>query len=218
MQVPFPSPRLFGPAWRGPTLAVLAFMASIGPAACHAPGDGRAATNVVPQPEPPATTGAPAADEPPAPIEVLETTDYDGRVVSRAEGYRDENGKFVYHGTFTTYHDNGLPKREEHYVHGVTHGERTSWYENGQISGQGYYDHGRETGIWSAWWPNGFKQQEFEILDGTWHGTHTSWHVNGEKRMEQHYVNGLRQGSFVIWDDQGNEVYRSEFLNDVEQP
>jgi hypothetical protein len=36
--------------------------------------------------------------------------------------------------------------------------------------------------------------------------------------MEQHYVNGLRQGSFVIWDDQGNEVYRSEFLNDVEQP
>lgn len=215
-----PSVPVSSRTWGGSLLPAIGWIAFAALAGCRGPGAGMAATNVDTQANSSATADPPTTDDapPPYPIEVVETKDYDGRVLTRAEGYYDENGDFIRHGTYTTYHDNGQKKLEEHYINGVVDGERTSWYDSGQISGHGYYDHGKEDGTWTAWWPNGFKQQEFHMVDGTWDGTHTTWHQNGEKRMELHYVNGLRQGPFIIWDDQGNEVYRGEYLDDVEQP
>lgn len=88
----------------------------------------------------------------------------------------------------TTYHENGHPFEETHYVNGFKHGTEKIYHENGNLSGETTYQR--------------------NILNGK----QTSYDINGVKTEEILYQNGEKTCS-SHFDSAGILTYKTEFVN-----
>ena len=66
-----------------------------------------------------------------------------------------DGAKWVRHGLFQAYHENGKIASEGTYEHGEEHGLWRDYHESGQLAAEGYYEHGREVAIWKSWRSDG---------------------------------------------------------------
>ncbi|MEJ5152521.1 toxin-antitoxin system YwqK family antitoxin [Comamonas sp. MYb396] len=66
--------------------------------------------------------------------------------------------RWVRHGLFVAYHENGVVSSEGSYVQGVEHGLWREFHENGQPASEGSYQHGEEVGTWRFWGADGVEQ------------------------------------------------------------
>jgi antitoxin component YwqK of YwqJK toxin-antitoxin module len=181
------------------------------------------------QPDKAAPSDNPSAERSPAgatpvkvdsdgPVEVQETKWPNGNLKTRTEGKKDADGNFIRHGTSTVWYENGQKKSEQRFTDGVPNGPRNTWYIEGRKWTEGEYVDGLEDGTWRAWYPDGTPQTEWTMARGVWHGLYTEWHTNGKKRIEVEFVQGKRQGPVTTWDEQGVVVFRSDYVDGVEQP
>lgn len=87
-----------------------------------------------------------------ADLDIAEIPYPSGNIKFRYARYLSEDGtKWLRHGLFCEYHENGGVLSEGTYVHGVEHGEWRDYYPNGQLAAAGAYAQGVESGTWRYW-------------------------------------------------------------------
>ncbi|MBN3730348.1 hypothetical protein [Burkholderia sp. Tr-20390] len=59
--------------------------------------------------------------------------------------------RWIRHGLFVEYREDGTVASEGTYEHGVEHGVWKDFHPNGQLAALGDYDHGTESGDWTYW-------------------------------------------------------------------
>lgn len=83
-----------------------------------------------------------------------------GELRARYSRYLASDGsKWVRHGLFTTFHQNGQLASEGNYIDGVEEGVWRDFHENGHIAAEGRYEKGQEAGQWLYWSSNGVAEQ-----------------------------------------------------------
>lgn len=103
--------------------------------------------------------------------------------------YETEGAQTGYkHNVVTTYHENGHPFEETHYVNGFKHGTEKIYHENGNLSGETTYHR--------------------NILNGK----QTSYDINGVKTEENLYQNGEKTSS-AQFDSEGILICKTEFAD-----
>lgn len=63
--------------------------------------------------------------------------------------------RWIRHGLFTEFHQNGQLASEGIYANGLEQGLWRDFYQNGQLAAEGNYAAGVETGVWRYWSPEG---------------------------------------------------------------
>ena len=63
--------------------------------------------------------------------------------------------RWVRHGLFVAYHENGAVSSEGSYLHGAENGVWRDYHPNGQLAAEGYYVDGQEAGEWRFWGEDG---------------------------------------------------------------
>jgi antitoxin component YwqK of YwqJK toxin-antitoxin module len=97
-----------------------------------------------------------------ADLNIAEITHDSGAVKCRYGRYIADDGKrWIRHGLFRAYHEDGKLASEGHYEHGVEHGWWRDFHENGQLAAEGQYDSGQEmAGTWRYWNSDGVVQND----------------------------------------------------------
>ncbi|MGN6653667.1 toxin-antitoxin system YwqK family antitoxin [Trinickia sp.] len=62
-----------------------------------------------------------------------------------------DGSRWIRHGLFVAYHENGAVASEGGYEHGVEHGPWKDFHPNGQLAALGCYDRGTEVDPWQYW-------------------------------------------------------------------
>ena len=161
---------------------------------------------------------APTGEVPDRPIEVVEKAGPDGTVLTRIEGWRDEDGNFVYHGKLINLWETGQKKSEVHYVNGIRHGLRAAWYRDGTPWNHGEFVDGKAHGTWTEWLSNGAKGRETHYINGGLNGWLIEWFPDGTMKRKVMYVDGLRQGRETHWDREQTILRETDYVDDVAQP
>lgn len=165
------------------------------------------ASSPSPSPSAPAPTpGASPSNSPAHKIEVVETTWASGKPRTREEGYYDDEGNFILHGSVITWYENGQKKTEIYYENNVPHGSRTVWRDDGKLWTQGSYVDGKPHGTWMQWFPDGRPALQLNFDHGKYHGTFIDYHENGVKKKESEWVDG-KEISVRVWDETGRELF-----------
>jgi antitoxin component YwqK of YwqJK toxin-antitoxin module len=90
-----------------------------------------------------------------------------GRTRFRYSRYLSPDGsRWVRHGLFIAYHENGQVANEVYYEHGLEHGLCRDYYENGRVAAEGQYKNGKEDGEWRFWNPDGKLESATYYVDG----------------------------------------------------
>jgi antitoxin component YwqK of YwqJK toxin-antitoxin module len=63
----------------------------------------------------------------------------------------DDGSKWIRHGQFEAYHENGVLASSGQYADGFEHGTWRDFHENGQPAAEGRYENGVEVGAWTYW-------------------------------------------------------------------
>lgn len=71
----------------------------------------------------------------------------------------EDESKWIRHGLFEAYHENGALASSGNYEHGNEHGIWRDYHANGQPAAEGHYENGKEVGIWNYWNPDGSQGQ-----------------------------------------------------------
>ena len=66
--------------------------------------------------------------------------------------------RWIRHGLFVAYHENGAVSSEGNYVHGAEDGLWRDYHPNGQLAAEGSYVNGQETDVWRFWGEDGSQQ------------------------------------------------------------
>lgn len=74
----------------------------------------------------------------------------------------EDGTRWIRHGLFVAYHENGQISSEGSYVHSHEEGIWRSYHENGQLAAEGLYTHGREEALWRFWSSSG--QEESPVM------------------------------------------------------
>jgi antitoxin component YwqK of YwqJK toxin-antitoxin module len=82
---------------------------------------------------------------------------YDSGVVRfrYARYLADDGTRWIRHGLFVAYHENGTKASEGQYEHGKESGLWRDYHENGQLAAEGHYKDGQQVGTWKHWDSNG---------------------------------------------------------------
>lgn len=89
-------------------------------------------------------------------LEIAEIPHENGTVRFRYARYLSDDGtRWIRHGLFVAYSEDGAVRSEGHYEHGLEHGEWKDFHPNGQIAAHGRYERGKEVGDWQFWKPDG---------------------------------------------------------------
>lgn len=59
--------------------------------------------------------------------------------------------RWIRHGLFVAYREDGTLASEGTYEHGAEHGVWKDFHPNGQLAARGDYVHGTEAGNWTYW-------------------------------------------------------------------
>lgn len=73
-----------------------------------------------------------------------------------------DGSRWIRHGLFFAYHENGSLASEGSYEHGKEHGMWRDYHLNGQLAAEGEYMHGKKTGFWRFWSASGIPEQPDE--------------------------------------------------------
>lgn len=85
-------------------------------------------------------------------LEIAEIYFESGVVKYRYSRYVASDGsRWIRHGLFAAYSENGTVVSAGNYDHGVEHGPWRDSHPNGSIAASGYYDRGNEVGTWTYW-------------------------------------------------------------------
>ncbi len=128
-------------------------------------------------------------------------------------GYRywDENGQILMeydikddqmHGSFRTWHDNGILHHESHYIEGKEHGISRQYDWDGNLIGT--YEMNRGTGADLWYCEKGILSEERYLKNGEREGYERWW--NGDNATifsEQHFKEGIEHGIFREWNQRG---------------
>lgn len=102
--------------------------------------------------------------------EVLDVVCYPngkGGTLCRFSRYFSADGnRWVRHGRFVQYHDNGRVATEGDYQDGLEVDVWQDYHPNGQLAAEGMYGSGKEIGYWWFWNENGERVAEVEYEDG----------------------------------------------------
>jgi hypothetical protein len=116
------------------------------------------------------------------------------------------------HGTWTSWHANGVRAKQAEYRDGVLVGDFRQWDEDGRLAYAGRHDErGEMHGTWTRWWPNGRKRIEWEMRHGSPHGAVEAWWENGERKLRGRRADGRREGRWTWWDDAGAITARCRY-------
>ena len=74
--------------------------------------------------------------------------------------------KWIKHGLFHAYYENGQLASEGEYEDGLEDGLWRDYHENGQLAAEGQYKRGKENGKWRFWSPTGELERETVYCDG----------------------------------------------------
>ena len=100
-------------------------------------------------------------------LEIAEIPYESGAIKYRYSRYLSEDGtRWIRHGLFTAFHENGTKASELHYAHGAEHGESIDFHANGQIAAQGQYNEGKEHGLWRYWAEDGVEEPACTFENG----------------------------------------------------
>lgn len=66
--------------------------------------------------------------------------------------------RWIRHGLFVAYHENGTVASEGQYVDGKEDGPWRDLHPNGQPAAEGRYSAGRQVGAWRFWKPDGTQE------------------------------------------------------------
>ena len=72
----------------------------------------------------------------------------------------DDGSKWIRHGLFEAYHEDGGLASSGNYTHDLEHGLWRDFHENGQLAAEGHYENGKEVGTWNFWNADGQKEQQ----------------------------------------------------------
>lgn len=83
-----------------------------------------------------------------------------GGIQFRYSRYLSSDGaKWIRHGLFQAFHENGALASEGMYEHGAEQGIWRDYHSNGKLAAEGKYESGNETDIWQYWSPEGGRQE-----------------------------------------------------------
>jgi antitoxin component YwqK of YwqJK toxin-antitoxin module len=86
------------------------------------------------------------------PLQIAQIPYQSGQVQMRYFRYLAEDGtKWIRHGLFRAYHEDGTLASEGEYDHGKESGLWRDFHPNGQLAAEGHYDNGVEVGPWRYW-------------------------------------------------------------------
>jgi len=90
-----------------------------------------------------------------------------GQIQYRYARYLSEDGsRWIRHGLYQSYWQNGNLKSEGYYAHGSETGHWSDYHENGQMAACGQYVEGMQQGTWRFWDSEGNEEQSAEYRDG----------------------------------------------------
>lgn len=78
----------------------------------------------------------------------------------------DDGSRYVRHGLFVAYNEDGSIASEVHFQDGVETGPCRDYHPNGKLAAEGSYLDGKEHGLWKFWNSDGELEQEVEYLNG----------------------------------------------------
>ena len=85
-------------------------------------------------------------------LSIAEIPHASGEIKFRYSRYLTGDGsKWIRHGLFRAYHENGALASEGTYEHGVENGIWHDYYPNGKLAAQGNYEQGIQIGVWQYW-------------------------------------------------------------------
>ena len=85
----------------------------------------------------------------------------DGTIRLRYSRYLTLDGsRWVRHGLYLAYHNNGKVKSEGYYAHGLEHGQWCDYHSNGRPAAKGRYQDGVEVGTWQFWSEDGTPEDD----------------------------------------------------------
>lgn len=153
---------------------------------------------------------------------------------------RDAQGRWVLHGNWTSWTDEGQKFTEGKYRYGKMHGRWTFWnYEGLKITETEFED---ELLVWvprpscppntkastTPIWPGG----ENPPVASVWflvtcvkdaetdrvvrHGSYTEWYPNKQKRGEGQYIDGEEDGSVKVWEPDGKIAMMGTYRHGVQ--
>lgn len=87
-----------------------------------------------------------------AELDIAEVFYASGALRYRYSRYPAADGsRWIRHGPFVAYREDGTLASEGTYEHGVEHGVWKDFHPNGQLAALGNYDHGTEAENWVYW-------------------------------------------------------------------
>ena len=94
-----------------------------------------------------------------ADLNIAEIAYPSGAVQARYSRYlAADASKWIRHGLFRSYHEDGSLASEGSYEHGVEHGLWRTFHENGQLASEGIYLQGDEAEGWRFWSSDGTEE------------------------------------------------------------
>lgn len=72
----------------------------------------------------------------------------------------------------------------------IRHGLFQSYWQNGNLKSEGYYARGRETGFWSDYHENGQMAASGQYVEGKQHGTWRFWDSESNEEQSAEYRGG----------------------------
>lgn len=90
-----------------------------------------------------------------------------GSVRFRYSRLLSEDGtRWIRHGMFVEYAEDGTIISEGSYVNGLEHGIWHDYHPNGQLAAEGVYENGREHGRWKHWDAVGVEESSVNYVHG----------------------------------------------------
>lgn len=100
-------------------------------------------------------------------LHIAEIPYENGKIKFRFSRRMSEDGqRWIRHGLFVAYHENGALASEGHYDSGLEVGVWRDFYENGQLASEGTYVSGKEEGLWKFWTPEGIEEKAVKYANG----------------------------------------------------
>lgn len=100
-------------------------------------------------------------------LDIYEIPFESGSIKYRYACYLSEDGsRWIRHGLFTAFHENGAKASKLIYSHGVEEGECVDYHPNGQIAARGQYIAGKEHGVWHHWTEDGTQEPSTKFKQG----------------------------------------------------
>ncbi|WP_432731098.1 toxin-antitoxin system YwqK family antitoxin [Variovorax sp. W6] len=94
-----------------------------------------------------------------AELNIVEVPYESGAIRFRYARYLAPDGaRWIRHGLFVAYHENGVVSSEGRYFNGKETGVWRDFHVNGQLASEGNYLEGLEVGTWRFWDPDGSEQ------------------------------------------------------------